>query len=145
MYKETKKAYMTVEASLLMPVILGGIIFTIFSGLYLYNVVTIKQAAYIAALRGSQVRGKSKDVIDAYVEQELENMLCGRILAGENSEIKIKVSSHKVSVQIRFVMNMPLFQEIFSKTNLWIMEGKAEAELINPVEIIRNVRKINGS
>ena len=35
---------MTVEASLVFPMILGGIIFTIYLGIYLYNVSVIKQA-----------------------------------------------------------------------------------------------------
>ena len=145
MYKGTKKAYMTVEASLLLPMILGGIIFIIFLGFYLYNAVTVKQAVYIAALRGSQVKEESRDAIESYVEQELEKMLCNRILSGENMEIKTKVSDHKVHVEMGLVTNISLSQEIDSKINFGTIRSKAEASRINPVDIIRSVRKVNES
>ena len=55
MCKRAKKAYMTIEAALIFPIILGGIVFTIYLGFYLYNASVIKQVSYIAALRGSQL------------------------------------------------------------------------------------------
>lgn len=136
---------MTIEASLLFPMLLGGIIFIIYMGFYLYNVGTIKQTAYIAALRGSQEKYKSADAIENYVEQEVQKMLSNRMLVKENMEIKTKVFSNKVSVEIEFGMKAPFFQGSWSKINLWKMETKAEAVRLNPVDIIRNVRKINES
>lgn len=136
---------MTIEASLLFPMLLGGIIFIIYMGFYLYNAGTIKQTAYIAALRGSQEKHKNSDAIENYVEQEVQKMLSNRMLVKENMEIKTKVFSNKVSVEIEFGMKAPFFQELWSKINLWKMETKAEAVRLNPVDIIRNVRKINES
>ena len=145
MYNGTKKAYMTIEASLIFPVLLCGIIFIIYIGFYLYNAGTIKQAAYIAALRGSQVKHESLDTVERYVEQELEKMLMNRMLVKENMENKVKVSLNKVNVEIEFAMKVPFLQWFFPEIKLWKIEEKAEAARINPVDIIRNVRKINGS
>lgn len=136
---------MTIEASLLFPMLLSGIIFIIYMGFYLYNAGTIKQIAYIAVLRGSQEEYKSSDAIENYVEQEVQKMLSNRMLVKENMEINAKVFSNKVSVEIEFGMKAPFFQGSWSKINLWKMETKAEAVRLNPVDIIRNVRKINES
>lgn len=145
MYKKFKNAYMTLEASLVMPIILGSIIFTIYLGFYLYNVCTIEQAAYIAALRGSQVTKGSLGEIKNYVEKEMEKLLGNRVLLKEQLEQKIDVSSHKVKVRIMLNMHMPFFHWVSSKVDFWTIEVKEEANRIYPVDIIRNVRKINES
>lgn len=134
---------MTVEATLVVPMIFVGIIFTIYLGLYLYNASTIKQAAYIAALRGSQLTGVSSETIENYVEQQLEELLNDQILARGNVQMEIKVSSQKVRVRIMTDMNMPFTQFLSFAINLWTIE--TEAVRINPVDIIRNVRKADGS
>lgn len=136
---------MTVEATLVVPMIFVGIIFTIYLGLYLYNASTIKQAAYIAALRGSQLTGVSSETIENYVEQQLEELLDDQILARGNVQMEIKVSSQKVRVRIMTDMSMPFTQFLSSAINLWTIESETEAVRINPVDIIRNVRKADGS
>jgi len=66
MFKKEEKAYMTIEASLIIPVIVGGIIFVLYLGIFLYNSGTIKQTAYIAALRGSQMKNMSQKEMETY-------------------------------------------------------------------------------
>ena len=63
--KEDKKnAYMTLEATLIYPMIFGGILFTISLALYLYNAVVVKQVTSVAALRGSlEYQINEKEVI----------------------------------------------------------------------------------
>lgn len=145
MCRKEKSAYMTVEASLIIPMILGGIIFTIYLGLYLYNASTIKQTAYIAALRGSQLMGVSSETIETYVEQQLNELLNDKILAKGNVREEVKVSLQKVRVKIIIDMNMPFAQFLSPVTELWTIESEAEAIRINPVNIIRDVRKMYGS
>lgn len=145
MRKREKWAYMTLEASLIIPMVLGGIVFILYIGFYLYNSCAIKQAAYIAALRGSQVKNASSDEIEKYVEQQLDDLLSHQILAKGNIEKEIKVSIWKVKVKINTDIKMPLAEWLSSITNLWKIEGEAEASRVDPIEIIRGARKLNGS
>lgn len=143
MRKKEKNAYFTVEASMLMPLILGGIIFVIYLGIYLYNVSTLKQASYIAALRGSQLNGVSGEQIKHYTEQQLNKLLEDQVLAKERLKMQVLVTSSKVKVNISTKITMP-FAGFISKTiGFWEIENEAEADRLNPVDIIRNVRKIN--
>ena len=145
MCKKEKNAYFTVEASILMPFIFGGIIFVIYLGIYLYNVCTLKQVSYIAALRGSQLKTASNEEINSYTEQQLNHLLDHQILAKEELETKIHVTNSKVKVEITTKITMP-FAEFMSKAiDFWKIENEAEANRLNPVDIIRNVRKINES
>ena len=95
MCKKRKNAYMTLEASLVIPIVIGGIIFILFLGFYLYNVCVVKQGSYIAALRGSQLMDATSDEVEAYVQQQLENLVENQILAEEDIEKEISASTGK--------------------------------------------------
>lgn len=145
MCKKWENAYMTIEASLIFPMILGGIIFTIYLGIYLYNVSVIKQAAYIAALRGSQLINTSSSEIEGYVKEQLECLLDSKILIKENIRQEIKVSYGKIKVKLSMDMNVSLNKGVFSKMELWKVEKEAVAMRYHPVNFIRKVRKRNES
>lgn len=145
MYKKEKNAYFTVEASMLIPLILGGIIFVIYLGIYLYNVCTLKQSSYMAALRGSQMKNVSNEDIKSYTQQQLNQLLEQQILATEKLETRIHVTGNKVKIYISTNITMPFAGFISKAVDFWEIENEAEANRLNPVEIIRNVRKVNES
>ena len=142
MCKKEKNAYFTMEASLLMPLILGGIIFVIYLGVYLYDVCTLKQVSYIASLRGSLLKEMSGEEIKEYTKQELERLLENQILAKEKLETKIHVTNSKVKINISTKITMPFSNFISQAVGFWKIENETEANRLNPVDIIRNVRKI---
>lgn len=145
MYEGKKKAYMTVEASLVMPMILGGIVLVICLGMYLYNVCTLQQAVYIAALRGSQQLGMSAEEVKEYTDRQLELLLEGQILAKSGLERTVCVSSRRVEARTEMKSQMPFFQGLLSVTEVWTIEKTGKADRINPVDIIRNKRRFYGS
>ena len=143
MHKKEKNAYFTVEASLLMPLILGGIIFVIYLGIYLYDVCTLRQVSYIAVLRGSQLKDTSSEEIKNYADKQADQLMENQILAKENVQTEISVTKNKVKVNITAKITMPFAEFISEEIGLWNMENEAEAYRLDPVDIIRNVRKIN--
>ena len=145
MCNKEKNAYFTVEASMLIPLILGGIIFVIYLGIYLYDVCTLKQVSYIAALRGSQLKNVSGEEIKGYTEQQLNKLLEHQILAKEKSDTQINITNSKVKVKVTTKITMPFSEFILKTIGFWKIENKAEANRLNPVDIIRNVRKVNES
>lgn len=129
---------MTVEASVIFPMVFGGIIFTIYLGIYLYNVSVIKQIAYISALRGSQIAADSSSEVEEYVEEQLGNLLDSKILMKENVEQEIKVSGKRIKVKLSMSLTVP-----WSEDGGWKIEREAGITRYNPVDIIREVRKAN--
>ena len=109
MCKKEEQAYMTVEASLVLPTIIGGIIFILYLGIFLYNYCTINQTAYIAALRGSQIKNVSTDEIDNYVKKQIDELLFQQILAREN------IKKEMVTISFYFYLS---FFHIFLNTRL---------------------------
>jgi len=141
MYEKQQNAYMTLEASLILPVIFAGIIFTIYLGIYLYDISTMKQMAYIGALRGSQLMNASAKEVEIFVEQQLEQLLDRKILIKEDLQKEVKVSYGKVKVKIVMNLKIPLLQWITKDTGLGVIEKEAEAFRVHPVNFIREVRE----
>ena len=144
MFKKEEKAYMTIEATLIIPVIVGGIIFVLYLGIFLYNSCTIKQTAYIAALRGSQIKNMSQKEIETYVEKQIDELLFQNILAREEVKKEVRTSIGKVTVKMSTDVNIPFTDLLSAKIHIWEIETEGYANRVNPIEIIRGVRKING-
>ena len=145
MCKGKQKAYMTIEATLLFPVIFGAIIFTIYMGIYLYNTSVIKQISYVAALRGSQLLEVAKEEIELFVEQQLKELIEQKLLAQEVTQWEIKVSMGKIKVKVDMEMKVPFMEGISFIKKIWRISGEAEVIRINPVDVIRGKRRINES
>lgn len=143
MYKKQQNAYMTLEASLILPVIFAGIIFAIYVGIYFYDISTMKQVAYIGALRGSQLVDASAEEIKLFVEQQMDQLLDSKILIKEDLQKEVKVSHGKIKVKIIINLKIPLMQWIVRDTGLGVIEKEAEAVRVHPVNFIREVRKRN--
>lgn len=144
MFKKEKAAYMTVEASLVIPIILGGIVFVMYVGFYLYNVATIKQTAYIAALRGNQMKNVSSYEIEKYVEKQVDEMLFQQILSGKIIKKEVKVSQGSINVKIYTEFKIPFAGLADVEDILREISWESEVKRTNPMEVIRGVRKVNG-
>lgn len=145
--KETylgKAAYMTVEAFLVMPIILGGIVFVMYVGFYLYNAATIKQTAYIAALRGNQMKNVSSYEIENYVEKQVDEILSQQILSGKIMKKEVKVSKGSINVKIYTELKMPFTGLADVEDILREIIREVKVKRTNPMEVIRGVRKVNG-
>lgn len=145
MCKNTKKAYITIEASMVFPLVLGGIIFIIYLGFYLYNASVIKQVSYIAALRGSQLRERSSEQIKTYIEEQLQQLSEEKLLTGREIKQEIAVSFYEIKVKVKMDMTPWFLRGVPYMDKIWEIKKEAKVSRINPVDIIRGVRKINES
>jgi len=75
----TVKAYLSLEASYVMPLLIFLIVFMCVFCFYLYNCCIVFQACYISALRGSQIINASNDEVKTRVEDYLDELLDNQI------------------------------------------------------------------
>lgn len=139
-----KNAYMTAEASLIMPLILLGMVFTLFLGFYLYNVCILRQAAYTAALRGSLVKEGNTAQIEEYTKEQLEELIGDRLLAVESMECQVEVSLTRVKVRVSLQTYSPLTALVFEQASLWKFEAETVAKRLDIVSFIRGIRMVGG-
>lgn len=136
---------MTVEASIIMPMIVIVLVFILYIGFYLYDVCVAGQFAYIAALRTSQQKELTMEELEAYGKKQLEELVTDRLVVTDTRQEKIKVTVRKIEVEISTMIQMPFSNFISEKMGLWKIRGNGEVVRTDPVKYIRSVRGKNDS
>ena len=145
MYKENRKywnGYMTIEASMLMPVVTILIVFMLYLGFYLYNVCLLQQTAYTAALRGSLLKKGSREQVRQYTQAQLKELIGERLLAISDLEQEVQVTLTKVNVSLTMSIKVPFVHLVSEHVSLWNYQAKVSVKRIDPVSIIRGIRKL---
>lgn len=145
--KKQKKenAYMTLEASLVYPLIFGGILFTISLALYLYNAAVVRQVSCVAALRGSLEVGLSEKETESLVNSELNKLIKERLFIISTIKKEVKVTETKISVRLKAKVNLPMIEIPFLNFKWKELEFETQAKRVKPVKIIRDTRRLYGS
>ena len=134
-----EEGYMTVEASLVLPMILIVTLLVLLLTFYLYAVCFLNQAAYTAALRGSLVMDGT---IEETANEELERLLKNRILNIQDIKSEVSVSALTVEVKLEADMLLPVTGILSLTDPVWKIEVKKEAKIRNASGYIRMLRNM---
>ena len=143
--QKKENAYMTLEASLVYPLIFGGILFTISLALYLYNAAVVRQVSCVAALRGSLEVGLSEKETESLVNSELNKLIKERLFIISTIKKEVKVTETKISVRLKAKVNLPMIEIPFLNFKWKELEFETQAKRVKPVKIIRDTRRLYGS
>lgn len=130
------EAYLTIEASFLLPMAVIVTCFIIIYLFYLYNCCVVYQSCYISALRGSQMMDKTTDEISEKVEIFTEELL--------DNQIYDFVKEYEVSCNL-FAVKTEADSEVKNILNVFDIVAEAEMEVgycaeakrIDPVMVLR--------
>ena len=133
--------YLTVEASLIMPIVFYVCVFIIYSGFFLYDRCVMKQDAYRAVLKASSIyRQDSQEVYNTAWDM-LRNLTDQKYVAAD-CQYEVAVQ-RKVKVTVTGRIQMPFRGlEKMTDVSLWNIEETAESKCLNPVLWIRMCRQI---
>ncbi len=130
------KGSMTVELTLLMPLLLGVILFLIFSLYYLHDIVMIRKGCATALTRGIVTRDKEKAKEE--MEQAMEEI---RLLGKWDIDKRIEVNENRVRIRVsgRMDVREGLFLKLIK--GAYTYETAENAERIDEVAYIRSHRR----
>ncbi|MCR5107143.1 MAG: pilus assembly protein [Lachnospiraceae bacterium] len=138
--KNKKNGSMTIELSLLMPVILGVLIFIIFLGFYLHDRCILTKACYYAAMKGSE----QTDDDNAYIvsEEALNEVINNRLIGKWESRESIYVDEEKITVSLEagITFNNSLFFGLLDDNRMGLKRS-AVAYRINETDYMRKKRR----
>lgn len=103
---------LTLEAAMIMPVIVFVQVLCIYMSVYVYNSLLISQVSYLACLRAVQTKEENNEVLAAEVEREIANLLQDELIFMKDLQWDIQVSLFTVSLDIRASMEFP-FEHLF--------------------------------
>jgi hypothetical protein len=106
--KKHEKAYFTLEASLIMPMVMLFTVMMIFLAFYSYDRCILEHSAYEAALRGTSSHFDSaKEALEA-ADTAAKRLVEGKLFALHDFSYDVSVDGVEVTVSYHCVVNMPL-------------------------------------
>ncbi len=142
--KKTRKisAYMTLEASFIIPLTIFIFLIIIYFGFYLYDQCVVSQGCYLAALRGSQVQRLSDGDVKKVVEKEVKKLLEEQVFIN-NSDFQVHVDLGTIEVNGQSTIKLRLpNKSLYDKDTLETDKSK-QIKRLNPVLFIRECQKVN--
>lgn len=142
MKKRVQDAYLTVEASFIIPITFLLIVLTLQYGFFCYEKSVSLQCSYLATLRASNLWNIQDTELKQYAEKEANQLLEERNLYPVRKEIKANVSRIEVEVEIEGSMEV-LFGEIRGdNVDGWELSSKKSASRTVPSQYIRKYHMI---
>lgn len=137
-------AYLTVEAALILPMVLGVIILVIYLLFFQYDRCLMEQNVGKLALRGCTVQLKDKEEIVARIIAQ-SRQSDERFLAWKLGNIAVTIKGNRVYVERDGELEFPFKRFVFWQADsAWQSQISYECRRIEPVEFIRNCRKVIG-
>lgn len=137
MKKRGIPAYMTVEASFIVPFTVICFIIIIFFTFFLYDHMLVYQSCYLSALRGSQLKNTTDDAVEAYVKKELEELEDNLIYQyGINNDVR--AGALGISVESRLSIENRMYRFNLYKEEEIAGQREVSINRTDPVSYIRN-------
>lgn len=141
--KHTLHGYMTVEAALLMPMVLYSLFFIIFAGFFQYDRCIAEQDGKMIVVRASDMREKDEAKVIRKVMEKGELAGKKKLLFSHSVQKEFYLSKDKAKVRIGGKVNTILNN--LAKGDHWKTFGYAaeyEAKKYDPVGFIRICRRM---
>lgn len=132
------EAYFTVEAALVIPVVLCMIVMIIYLSFYLYDRCILAQDLYLLSYRQSIEKGSA----DRAGSSAAHGQLSGRLfmLAGLDTEVS---AGSSVRVKGNAFMTVPVFGlDFFDGQSRWNLAVEGKAKKTDPPKDFRRVRRL---
>lgn len=137
-------AYLTVEASLVLPIVIMVILLIIYLLFFQYDRCLMEQNTGILALRGCTDQfAEGKELVAKLVIQSQKSD--NRYLAWNMEDAQITLKGNSVSVKRSGTLIFPFQRLMFwNGDGNWTSECTYENKRVWPVQFVRNCRKIMG-
>lgn len=141
---KNNKGMMTIEACILIPIIIMISLLVIWLGFFLYNKTLLMECAGIAAIRGSQMAEADNEALASAAAARAEELLSQKTVAMEIQDIIVSVDYGAVTVKIRGVMQIPeaIFLLDIYQDDGWEIYVEQTAERLRSCSILRTIERI---
>lgn len=139
-------AYFTVEASLVLPMVMVFTVMMIFLAFYSHDRCILEHSAYEAALRGTGSHIKTAEEAETQARTAAARLVDGRLFAVRDFCYDIAVDADKVTVAYHCTVNMP-FTTWLGEYVSWFdldLDISRSAVRHRPARTIRDCRILNG-
>lgn len=143
--KRYEMAYFTVEASLILPVVMLFTVMMIFLAFYSYDRCVMEHSAYEAALRGTSSHFRTAQEAEEAARKAAAGLVDEKLFAMRDFTYDVSVDADSVTVVYHCIVNMPFVTwlgEYVSGIDM-TLDVSQSARRLRPVRTIRDCRVLN--
>lgn len=135
------KAYVTLEAALLLPILIGAVLFVIYMMLFQYNRCLMNQDLGAMALWGSIRQSDDGKRLEAIIRERMDNIYRDKYIAWHFTELKAGVKKNYFEAEGIGKLTFPFpGWNFWSSTNVWEAKSEYRYRRFSPVDFIRLCR-----
>lgn len=145
MKKRYEAAYFTVEASLILPMVMLFTVMMIFLSFYGYDRCILEHSAYEAALRGTHSHIRTAGEAQKQAQTAAGRLVDGKLFAIKDFSYDVSADADRVTVTYHCSVNMPFITwlgEYVSNIDM-TMDISRSAKRLRPARTVRDCRIIN--
>ena len=138
------KAYMTLEASLIIPMVICVIVMLIWGAYYMYNRAILSQDCYVLAFRASVKADAKRKVAPAeYVSEKASEQAGAKYFGATKPEFSAEASGKEVKVRgTTRIRNSAMGSYFLKIKSGWELEAALKAKIRNDPGHIRRIKRI---
>ena len=145
MYVKNNKGMMTVEACVIIPLIIFISLILIWIGILMYNKSAINCALVNALDAGARCAEDDNDTICRIVKEKAEFMLDEKLLLAEDPELTVTVDHGSITADLQASMQappVPLINDLVSN-RYWDMGARKSINRIRASRTVRTMKRMN--
>jgi len=132
---------MTLEAAVIIPMILITTILIFWTGVLLYDRAAVRSAASAAVLRGSERAELSNEELADLMKEVAGSWLNGRLVLMDDPQVEVSVEYESIRTGITGSVEVPALP-VFGSA-VWDVHASAEAMRLRESQIVRTIRRID--
>lgn len=143
--KKTNKvdAYFTVEAVLVLPLVLMMIVFVMYLWFFQYNRCLLEQDVGMLALKGTTLQDVTTEERMCELQNLSEGVYRNKYIACEDLLNSAKVQSGKVFVEGSMKMSLPFMGTYFIKDKSeWQIDTGYQNDIMEPTSLLRKYKRL---
>ncbi len=141
--QKSTEGYFTVEAALVLPMVLGVVLLIIYLLFFQYNRCLQEMDMGVLALRGRVLQTKNHEERMLQLREQADAVYTEKYLAWSRGRIELKLEKGTVSVKQCSHLRFP-FGGMKHIGDIWETETEYTNHIISPVSVIRSYRKVIG-
>ena len=139
---EIKNAYFTVEAALVLPIVIAALLFVIYMMLFQYDRCLLEQDMGAIALWGALVDASDAEDMERKTQGRLGELYREKYVAWKITQLEAILDGNKFRVKGAGQLTFPVAEwNIWSAENVWGTEADYSYNRMSPVDFIRLCHK----
>lgn len=136
-------AYFTIEAALIIPLVLGIFVFLIYIMIFQYDRCLIEQDIGILTLRGTIEKSSNNDELLCYLQEEANKIDRNKYAAAIWDPTTIKIKNSRIEIIGRIMVQVPFPRlALLTGQQDWTVSAKFQNRRISPTNFIRACRRL---